>query len=235
MAEGAAAPLLPVELAAVTVPAAAAHGTAFTANVWGTVKGQRTGVQKTLYRASGNWPAVQQRQVRVVAGRRDTHRPQTGRRGAASESYGASVKQHAADGGTWETSEELPFEQHPDDVGWLPGPVGGDAGRALPKFKGKRPGPTDSALNARSKSRAIVQSIHATKQYSSKVIEWATQHAKEWRRCHAMDGVERAVNLSTLKPEWYEAWLVSSASPVSFRQSRLRFCSIGITISTTRF
>ena len=40
MAEGAAAPLLPVELAAVTVPAAAAHGTAFTANVWGTVKGQ---------------------------------------------------------------------------------------------------------------------------------------------------------------------------------------------------
>jgi hypothetical protein len=104
MAEGAAEPLLPVALAAVTVPATVAQGAAFTANVWGTVKGERKGVQKTLYRATGNWPVVQQRQVRVVPGRRDSHRPQAARRGAATESYGATVKQHAADGGTWETS-----------------------------------------------------------------------------------------------------------------------------------
>ena len=166
-------------------------------------------MQKTLYRATGNWPVVQQRQVRVVPVRRDSRRPQASRRGAATESYGATVKQHAADGGTWETSEELPFEQHPEDVGWLPGPVGGDAGRSMPKFKGKRPGPTDTALNARSTSRQIVQSIHATPAFCVKVTEWAKGHCKDWRKHHGMDSIERAVNLDMLKPEHYEVWLAA--------------------------
>jgi hypothetical protein len=142
--------------------------------------------------ARGGWPAP------VASAARNA------RRCGSSMSYGAAVQQHAADDGTWATAEELPFEKHPDDVGWLPGPVGGDSGRPLPVFKGRRPGPTDASLNARSSSRSIIQSIHATKEYCTKVVEWATLHAREWqpRLCRR-----------ALLPPSRRAQLVSAVAP----------------------
>ena len=31
----------------------------------------------------------------------------------------------------WLSDSTMPFETHPDDVGWIAGPVGGDAGSVL--------------------------------------------------------------------------------------------------------
>ena len=107
----------------------------------------------------------------------------------------------------WASLQELPAEGKQEDIGWLPGPVGGGAGRTWPAYTGAPMGPTDASLNSSSTARQVMHSLLLTDTYCSRMVMYATQHNAEWARKHPNpDGVQRAFCASDLRNEHVELW-----------------------------
>ena len=130
-----------------------------------------------------------------------------------------------------ETAEWMPLECHADDVGWVPGPVGGPCGRAQPAFTGGPIGPADTSLDAQSDSRRIMESAQFSARYKARVVVLARQHCAAWQGAHSnKDGVERAFCAADLCPEHFELWIavrikiamLNSAVPAKWLWDRKR-------------
>ena len=107
----------------------------------------------------------------------------------------------------WATDKELPIEVNEADIGWLPGPVGGTAGRPMPTFTGRPMGPRDAAVKAQASARQIVASCHLSRAYKEKVVHCTRQHQQLWASVRdGQDGVERAFDAESLKGQHVELW-----------------------------
>lgn len=204
----------PVELDAVEVPADVLPGSKFVAYTWGMRAGKRVGLKKDLYRASGCEPTVQARSVQATTGPRHAYRPSAVARknvtAGAIPRARSELETTPVAPCTWSTQEWLPFETHKDDVGWLPGPVGGNAGRALPEFTGAPVGPTDKALDHTSTARRIMQSVQFTAEYLKTIVKFAREHARVWATAHTPpDSIERAFQPAKLENAHVELWFAS--------------------------
>ena len=173
MAEGPAASL-PVysSLTDVVVPADVGVGRSFVIVIETNKNGRKKRVTKRLWRASGCAPAVAAGQWTAAAGERHTHRPSAVTRAAADDAAAQAVDHittQRAPQTDWQSNEELPFEEAAEDIGWLPGPVNGNAGRPFPSFTGQRPGPRDRQLTRTSTARRVMQSVVFTRTWKE---EW---------------------------------------------------------------
>ena len=65
-------------------------------------------------------------------------------------------------------------------MGWLPGPVGGSAGRAYPSFTGPTPGPTSTELDSESGADEIMAEVQLTDDFLRYVVAAAKQHVAAW-------------------------------------------------------
>ena len=192
------------------VPSQVPPGGKFYVLLPSTGRGSAAGTAKAVWRASGCSPAIQPRNVHAVAGARHAHRPSA--RAGGSQRAANNFITTDVQVSTWTTGEELPWELCAEDVGWLPGPVGGSSGRARPRFKGAQPGPTDPSLGRSTGARRIMQSVQFTARYLQRVVELAQQHVAAWARTHtASDAVERAFKAELLRPEHVELWLAIRA------------------------
>ena len=96
-------------------------------------KGRQVPVKQTLWRASGKAPIIHGRHAERVTGARHALRPSAERNSkvpSQSEMSSCEISE-------WAGQDELPFETCAEDVGWLPGPVGGSGGRDRPAFLGR--------------------------------------------------------------------------------------------------
>lgn len=176
-------------LDAARVPDGTPLGSAFSVLVYAKRGTDRVPVPRSLYRASGNIPVIVDRRVRTVSGARHQHRPSadasvsTGSRFERADPFGTSPVQPQQ----WASQQELPFELHGNDVGWLPGPVGGNAGRAAPPFTGTRMGVSSaSGLTADSSARAVLRVVQFTS--ARRFIKWLIRTMQCPRDCsHAHD------------------------------------------------
>ena len=174
--------------------------------------GQPTTSKKKLWRASGVWPTIVARDCNEVAGARYSHRPSAQRRSANHQcGRGDPFDTQELRIGQWETSEELPFECHPSDVGWLPGPVGGSSGRLRPNFTGPKAGvPRGVGLGARSSAREIMRTVQLCPRYLARWRTLTMQHCHAWRQTHCtLDSIERAWHAADLREEHLELWLAA--------------------------
>ena len=217
----------------VSAPADLPGGGSFNVE-WACTKNGRAAVTtKQLWKASGPWPVIQQRVVATVAGSRKSVRPYKQhsapgtvlRAGRHIELFPTNLADHS------ETAEWMPLECHADDVGWVPGPVGGPCGRAQPAFTGGPIGPTDTSLDAQSDSRRIMESAQFSARYKARVVVLARQHCAAWQGAHSnKDGVERAFCAADLCPEHFELWIavrikiamLNSAVPAKWLWDRKR-------------
>ena len=145
-------PLAYASVDAVNVPSGIAPGAHFTAHVWATRRGERVAVSKHFWRASGNVPCIMQPDVAVAQGPRHAQRPRAVARRLSGD-VGAQAIDHLQSQQCrvtqWQTAVEMPIELNAADVGWLPGPVNGNAGRAMPAFTGTPSGTRDRELSSR--------------------------------------------------------------------------------------
>ena len=115
---------------AVVAPTAVAPGGRFVVNVMATRRGRRVAVEKELFKASGCAPTIVMPKRTLAGGARSAQRPS-----ALARAEAGSVRARAIDHVVtnnvditeWATTTVLPFEVHADDVGWFPGPIGGNA------------------------------------------------------------------------------------------------------------
>ena len=165
-----------------------------------------------LWAASGTMPAQQPRKVSVASGWRHEHRPSN----YAKQVSGTHAKaidhvtsdRHAA--ASWATDEPAPFEAKQDDVGWLPGPVGGDAGRAMPAFAHPGPHCRRPRITQGSSARTIMKELcwfPARVQY---ILAQTKAKSASWCRSHPVpDGIERAWAADNTTAEHLELHLVA--------------------------
>ena len=180
----------------VPVPSGIAPGGHFTALLWCKKKGQRVAKRKPFWRASGVEPVIVPASYTVFDGPRHLKRPssvarqRTRDRGARTIDNVVTVPTTTVN---WEGAAELPMEAKEADVGWLPGPVNGSTGRAMPTFTGGQMGPRHSSLHPRSTARQIMRSVQFSRAYKQKVMECALHHQRQWAaQREAPDGIERA-------------------------------------------
>ena len=148
-------------------------GGSFTVHVWGKRKGERVAIAHKLWRASGQRPRVQQRVCRFVAGRRKAWAPHAIARRATGDTKARAIDNCVpaqAHYDNAESDQELPFEAHEEDIGWLPGPVNGSAGRPIPAFTGPPTGPANRRLTRRSSLRTIMKEVHLTDEFLDTVV-----------------------------------------------------------------
>lgn len=193
---------------AVPVPADVLPGQAFTALVWGKRAGQRVPVKKQLWRATGQAPIIVRASAHQGEGARFDHRPAAVAR-SAEGSWRASPIDHISleECGVeqWVSNLEMPPEVHSDDVGWLPGPVGGSAGRDMPEFTGPPMGSRDSKLSLNSTARAIMRAVQFTRKFKEKVVACTKAHAQSWQAARErLDSTERSFNAANFKAEHVE-------------------------------
>jgi len=101
----------------------------------------------------------------------------------------------------------MPVEVHADDVGWLPGPVNGSAGRPMPVFTGQLSGPRDPELTSRSSARRIMRSVQLSRRFKEHVVELTQQHQQHWAaKRRTRDGTEKSFDAADLKPAHVELW-----------------------------
>lgn len=197
----------------VVVPDGTPPGASFKVFVQGRRGNKSVPIAKQLWRASGQVPIIQQRVVTTVTGPRHAQRPSAqAQRSTADRSARAidHVQSQPAAVDSWIGTAELPYELNPADVGWLPGPVGGSAGRALPAFTGAPSGPKNVRLTARSTARTILRDLHFTPNFLSLVLKQTRNHAAAWSRDHpAADGTERAFHRDRLVAEHVELWFAA--------------------------
>ena len=100
----------------------------------------------------------------------------------------------------------MPFEVYEEDVGWLPGPVGGSAGRQRPAFSGRRPGCANHRWSSRTSALTIMRAVHLTKEYVDAVLAAAKAHVAAWAAAHdRRDGIERSFSGERLERKHFEA------------------------------
>lgn len=198
----------------VVVPTGVPPGGSFEVLMWQTRKGTRVAAKRKLWRASGMAPMLHPRQAHAADGPRAQQRPSALARAAAGHIGARSVDNvvtYPVNIASWHTSAELPVEAHPDDVGWLPGPVGGSAGRPMPAFTGRPLGVRDPTLTSRSSARRIMQSVQFSRKFLTQAVKLAQRHALAWRATHStMDGIERAFHAADLLPQHVELWFAAN-------------------------
>ena len=100
-----------------------------------------------------------------------------------------------------------------EDIGWLPGPVNGNAGRAFPAFTGRRPGPRDPQLTRTSTARRVLQSVVFTRTWKEQWVRLTRRHVLAWQEAHTKkDGIERAFDATQLRGEHAELWVAACVS-----------------------
>jgi hypothetical protein len=201
-------------LSDVRVPARVRPGAAFTVRLAATRNGHRKSVVRQLSRASGAAPAIVAAKVEAVGGWRHEQRPYAIAR-AAARSAGASgidhIRSETVSVASWASSEQLPFEAKAEDVGWLPGPVNGNAGRAMPRFDGPAMGVRSGRLSSRSSARMIMRQAAFTTAFRQAAVQQSQQHAAAWHDKHdELDGVERAWDAADLTGDHIELWFAAN-------------------------
>ena len=163
-----------------------------------------------LWRASGQQPHIQPRKLELADGWRHEHRPSACARKSLNDSRAKAINNIEtvqAEVAQWATDDELPFETREDDIGWLPGPVGGDAGRPFPAFAGPPIGPTNRRFSSGTSARRIFSEVHTSKDYLDYVVNAATAHCKAWDAARSSrDGIQRAVKPESLTTGKLELW-----------------------------
>ena len=140
---------------------------------------------RAVWKASGSMPAIQARVVCAApSGARHTQRPSAR---AGNQRACDCITSFEAQVDAWSTNEPMPFELAATDVGWLPGPVGGSSGRALPAFSGTRAGPTDPSLGRSTGARRIMQSVqfsaHFLQRAACACVSECQQQCNLCKRC----------------------------------------------------
>ena len=183
-------------LETVEVPDSVPPGGQFTVQLLATRNRQQVGVAKQLWRSNGNAPVIVKPMVENVDGQRQALRPSSVARVAGGSRTARSVDHTAtqiAEVAEWSTTDPLPFEVTADDVGWLPGPVNGPNGRPMPVFSGHARGVRDPQLACQASARQIMRSVQLSREFKSKVVLLAREHATLWKQTHRQcDGIERA-------------------------------------------
>ena len=200
---------------AVEVPPGTQPGASFTASIWRMRKGVRTAVQETFWAASGAMPTFQVAARDTAAGKRPALRP-SGLARAATGDTSACAADHMVTKNlsisAWSTQVQLPFETCQSDVGWLPGPVGGSAGRPFPEFTGRAMGVRSHILSSKSSARQIMREIAFSRKYKDCVIAEARAHVERWQSEHeSLDGIERAFDAARLTGDVVELWMAIEA------------------------
>lgn len=194
----------------VVVPNGIAPGGAFTVRVNGIRNRQKTAVSKQLFRASGYAPIIVPPSVERAEGPRHAQRPSAIARATLHSRTACSldaVPYKPCSVATWVSQQQLPFEAHAEDVGWLAGPVNGTSGRPMPAFTGPAYGVRNKRLTARSSARTIMRSAQFTHQFRQLCVQQAQQHAAAWSESHhPPDGIERAWRAADLRGEHVELW-----------------------------
>jgi uncharacterized membrane protein YgcG len=193
------------------VPNNLAPGEPFNALVMGTQNGQRVPLVRKLWRASGQAPIIAAASARSTEGPRHAHRPYSTAR-AASGTWSSSAIDHISteDCGVeqWLSDVELPPELNEADVGWLPGPVGGNTGREMPAFTGPRMGSRDSSLSSRSTARQIMRAVQFSRTFREKVVACTRHHQQCWQAARDRpDSTERIFDAAAFKPEHVELFM----------------------------
>ena len=167
-------------------------------------------ITKSLWRSSGNMPAIQARAVVEAVGPRAAHRPKAASpRGRLGSQSGAADRfaTREVTAVTWEDAlTPMPFEQSAGDVGWLPGPAGGSAGRPRPKFTGKSPGLVNRRWTANTSARTVMKAVQFSQSFIREVMSNTQRHVSAWQAEHGTDGVERAFSPNRLTEEAVELW-----------------------------
>ena len=166
-----------------------------------------------LWRASGLEPAVQARCVEPASGLRHRQRPEACAARAAGRTGAKMIDEYSTVPAALDaspTTVELPFETKEDDIGWLPGPVNGSAGRAIPTFTGKPMGAANHRWSAATKPSTIMKKVHMSDEYVDYIHGAAAAHAAAWQEERgASSAIERAWNASHLKRPHYALWLTA--------------------------
>ena len=201
-------------LSDVRVPASVAPGAAFTVRLAAKRNGRSTSVAKELLRASGAAPIVVPAKVAAATGRRHDQRPFAVARAAAGYATASAideVRSETLSMASWASTEELPFEAKAEDVGWLPGPVNGNAGRPMPRFDGPAMGVRAGRLSSRSSARIIMRQAAFTAEFRKAAVEQSREHAAAWQRSRSsLDGVERAWDAAELTGDHVELWYATN-------------------------
>ena len=142
-------------------------------------------ITKSLWRSSGNMPAIQARAVVEAVGPRAAHRPKAASpRGRLGSQSGAADRfaTRQVTAVTWEDAlTPMPFEQSAGDVGWLPGPAGGSAGRPRPKFTGKSPGLVNRRWTANTSARTVMKAVQFSRSFIREVVSNTQRHVAAWQ------------------------------------------------------
>lgn len=201
-------------LETVEVPDSVPPGGQFTVQLLATRNRQQVGVAKQLWRSNGNAPVIVKPMVENVDGQRQALRPSSVARVAGGSRTARSVDHTAtqiAEVAEWSTTDPLPFEVTADDVGWLPGPVNGPNGRPMPVFSGHARGVRDPQLACQASARQIMRSVQLSREFKSKVVLLAREHATLWKQTHRQcDGIERAWQASNLRDQHVELWFAAT-------------------------
>ena len=201
-------------VADVQVPHGTRAGAAFTVRVMGTRSGKRVALPRRLWAGSGMMPIIVSPSVTEAAGPRHAQRPSALARaasGAAATQGGVQYETTSSGVAAWATAEHMPFEMAAEDCGWLPGPVGGIAGRPMPTFRGPAMGARDRRLTSRSSARQIMAVVAFSDRFKQLVVRHARGHCHAWRETHSThDSIERAFHAANLLPEHVELWYAAS-------------------------
>ena len=194
---------------AVSVPDGVAPGEHFTARLWANQRGERVPRSKNIWRASGNVAVVVHEQAATLNVPRHSQRPSAlARRKAGAGAQAIDHLEFAQCSVTqWKSEIEMPTELHADDVGWLPGPVNGSTGRAMPAFTGQPSGPRDPSLTSRSSARQIMRSVQFSRSFKQHVLKLTREHQQCWAAEHAVaDSIERSFRPVDLQQVHVELW-----------------------------
>ena len=199
----------------VLVPDDVAPGAKFDYQVMGQRNGVRAPLLKHAWRAAGNEPVIVEPSWVVVQGPRHAHSPSAVARrqnGRGSSSAIDNLQTVPCTVSQWASQTPMPFELAEDDVGWLPGPVNGSAGRALPTFTGRAMGPSDPLLSSRSKARQIMRSVQLSRSFKQKVVACTVKHQRQWEGSHSRrDATERSFSATEFREQHVELFFAVAA------------------------
>ena len=186
----------------VQVPPGTAAGGELTVSIQAKRKGQTVAVAKQLWRASGRMPVVQPRKVQESFEPRHSLRPSALERVRMNDSRAQPIdgdNVRPAGARRWVGDMELPFETNAADIGWLPGPVNGNAGRAMPVFQGAPAGFTSTLITGKSSARTVMRRVQLSPAFKAHVVDRTKAHSEAWDRVHnEKDGVERSFKRASM-------------------------------------
>ena len=201
------------KLADVRVPDGVAPGASFTVTIQRADRPHAKARVVELWRASGDEPAVQARCVEPASGLRHLQRPEACAARAANRQRAKIIDEYSTVAAALDVSStrvELPFEAKEDDVGWLPGPVHGIAGRAIPSFTGKPMGASNRRWSSATTPSTIMKKVHMSNEYVDYIHGAAAAHAAAWQQERgASSAIERAWSASLLERPHYALWLTA--------------------------